>query len=215
MAEYGEEFDEYIKEMERICKDMKNKINIKVFIDDESNINFLDKIQEICDKIKIETVRYENLDAEYKNFVGKFKLSPKIAIFEGDNFSGIRFSGIPKGLEIDTFLKSLFYASTKKTDLSTNSRKLLKKINKNIDVAVFTSPTCPYCRIVSETSIKLAIESRYIRTEIIDITDFPELRDRFFIQTVPAIYLSDDFIFEGFLTEEEFIALLHNFISDS
>ncbi len=204
-----EEFDEYVKEIERICKNIKNKINIKVFIDDKKSINFLDKIQEICSKINVE---YENFDEKYRDIIGKFKLSPKITIFEGDEFSGIRFSGIPTGLEIDTFLKSLFYTSAKKTDLSANSRKLLEKINKNVDVVVFTTPTCPYCRIVSETSIKIAVENRFIRTDIVDLTFFPELKDRFFIQTVPAIYLSDDFIFEGFLTEEEFIALLHSYV---
>ena len=52
---------------------------------------------------------------------------------------------------------------------------------------------------------KLAIANAYITADVIEITEFPEMAQRYHIYAVPKVVINDQIEFEGALPEPMFV----------
>ncbi len=121
----------------------------------------------------------------------------------------IRWLGAPLGEEGRTFLETLILTGLGQSNLSEQSRKVIKKIDAPRNIKVFVSATCPYCPQQAVNAVKAAIEKPdLISLEIIDIQCEPDLAEQYSAHSVPQTFANETLIAQGAQTEEVFAASL-------
>jgi glutaredoxin-like protein len=98
---------------------------------------------------------------------------------------GIRYSGLPSGHEFSSLIHSLILASTRDSGLKPETRHFLKTLSQPIHLQVFVTPSCPYCPAAVLIAHRMAIESPFVKAEMVEATEFPELSNRFNVSGVP------------------------------
>ncbi len=117
----------------------------------------------------------------------------------------IRWIGAPMGEEGRTFLELLMLVGRGDSQLSDQSRAVIRKIKDPREVKVFVSPSCPYCPQEAVNAIRAAVEApEQISLEIIDIQCAPELAEPYGAHSVPQAFANDVQIGLGAQSEEVF-----------
>ena len=117
----------------------------------------------------------------------------------------IRWIGAPMGEEGRTFLELLMLVGRGDSQLSDQSRAVIRKIKAPREVKVFVSPSCPYCPQEAVNAIRAAIEApEQISLEIIDIQCAPELAETYEAHSVPQAFANEVQIGLGAQSEEVF-----------
>lgn len=132
------------------------------------------------------------------------KKIPAIAI-AGKIDYGIRYYGLPEGYELPVMIDTIIDVSKGKTSLSDAIKTRLSEIKKSVHLQVFVSPTCPYCPKAAKTSHQFAIENENIRSDVIEMVEFPYLVQRYSVMSVPHIVINNDSSFVGAYSPEIFI----------
>lgn len=158
------------------------------------------------------------LSLSVKNFitdqddVQKYRIDkiPAIVLLEGETDKGLRIYGIPSGYEFITFLETLIHLGTRDSGLAQESRTALKNVRVPIHIQVFVTPTCPYCPRAAVTGFQLAQESEFIACDVVEISEFPHLAQRYGVMGVPKVVINEKYGFEGALPERLFVEqILH------
>ncbi|RKX70982.1 glutaredoxin [candidate division WOR-3 bacterium] len=124
----------------------------------------------------------------------------------GEKDFGVRFFGIPSGYEFSSLIDAIVDVSRKRTDLSDDTREKLSGLNRPVHIQVFVTPTCPYCQMAVRLGHQLAIESDWITADMVEVTEFPHLGQKYQVMAVPKIVINDRISFEGALPEDQFVA---------
>lgn len=143
----------------------------------------------------------KNGDEDIKYSIKKI---PAIAIV-GKKDYGIRYYGVPAGYEFPALVDAVFDVSKGATSLSDNIKKKLAEIKKPVHIQVFVSPTCPFCPKAVKIAYQFAIENEFIRSDVIEMTEFPYLVQRYGVMSVPHIVINEDTSFVGAQPPEVFI----------
>jgi len=130
----------------------------------------LDELSALSDKIKLNTYDFEG-DKEKAKEYGIDKIPATIILNEKDY--GIRFFGIPSGYEYASLIETIVDVSKGKTTLGQKTKDALKGIDKDIHIQVFVTPTCPYCPMAVRLGHQFALESPFVKSEMVESTEFP------------------------------------------
>jgi len=145
---------------------------------------------------KIKTKVYDFVENGDEATKYNIKKIPAIAII-GKNDYGIRYYGVPAGYEFTAFIDDIIDVSKGTTSLSENIKKKLADIKKPVHLQVFVSPTCPYCPKAARIAHQFAIENEFIRADVIEMTEFPYLVQRYSVMSVPHVVINEDTSFVG------------------
>ncbi len=118
---------------------------------------------------------------------------------------GIRFFGIPSGYEYLSLIEAIIDVSKGTTRLSEQTKKALSTLTRNIRIQVFVTPTCPYCTSVVRLAHQFALESPWIRAEMVEATEFPHLAQKYRVFGVPKAVLNETLFIEGAVPEQVFL----------
>ncbi|MFA4935943.1 MAG: thioredoxin family protein [Candidatus Methanoperedens sp.] len=132
------------------------------------------------------------------------KKIPAIAIVGRSDY-GIRYYGVPAGYEFSALVDAILDVSKGTTTLPDTIKQKLAEIKKPVHIQSFVSPTCPYCPKVVKIAYQLAIESEFIRSDVIEMTEFPYLVQRYGVMSVPHIVINEDTSFVGAQPPEVFL----------
>ncbi len=156
----------------------------------------------LSQKIKTRVFDFvKNGDEDLKYNIKKI---PAIAIVGKIDY-GIRYYGVPAGYELQVLVDAIFDVSKGATTLPENIKKKLAEIKKPVHIQVFVSPTCPYCPKAVKIAYQFAIESEFIRSDVIEMTEFPHIVQRYGVMSVPHIVINEDTSFVGAQPPEVFI----------
>ena len=108
---------------------------------------------------------------------------------QGEN--RVRFFGAPIDNLFEGLLKAVRRASTGENEMSVDLLRDLGRLEGNIHLRVFVTPSCPACRPAILSAHCMALASQRIRADVIDATVFIDLAKRFEIHSVPTIVLND------------------------
>jgi len=151
---------------------------------------FLSEISELNDNLVLTIYDFVDDDDQAKELgieqIPAFVLKNK----EGSN-TGIKFYGLPGGYEINSFLTSLVEVSGNKEEVELDIQKRIDKIEKEINIKVFVTLSCPYCPTAVVNSHKLALENKNISAEMIESSAFPHLANKYNVTGVPKIIIND------------------------
>ena len=168
----------------------------------EETRRLVEEIASLSPKISSEVYNFA-IDKE-KAQQYKIDKIPAIVV-EGEKDHGIRFFGIPGGYEFNSLISSIIEVSAGSTDLSSESKEKIGKIDKPVHIQVFVTLTCPYCPGAVEMAHKLALESEYITSDMIESAEFPHLVSKYGVMGVPKVVINEKFGFEGALPEASFV----------
>jgi len=200
---------------DEVQKEVKERF--KELIDPVGLVNFTQKLEcHHCEDTRrlTEEIAFlsEKVNLKVYNFAidkekaQQYKIDkiPAIVV-EGEKDYGIRFFGIPGGYEFGSLISSIIDVSRKATNLSSESKDKLRAIDKPLHIQVFVTLTCPYCPSAVQTAHKLALESEYITSDMIESAQFPHLTNKYQVMGVPKVVINEKFGFEGALSESSFI----------
>jgi len=153
---------------------------------------------------KIRTKVYDFVKNGDEGLKYNIKKIPAIAIVGSSDY-GIRYYGMPAGYEFAALVDGIMEVSKGTTSLPDLIKKKLAEIKKPVHIQVFVSPTCPYCPRAVKTAFQFAIENEFIRSDVIEMTEFPYLVQRYGVMSVPHIVINEDTSFMGAQPHEVFI----------
>lgn len=160
-----------------------------------------EEVASLNDKITLEVFDFVTDESKAKEF-GIEKI-PALAII-GERDYGVRFYGIPYGYELQTLIKAIINVSEGKTNLSDKTKEILAEVNRPVHIQVFVSLTCHHCPVAASVAHKLAIESDYVRADVIDSSEFPQLAQKYAVMGVPKIIINEKVEFVGAFSEDLF-----------
>ncbi|MFQ6067428.1 MAG: thioredoxin family protein [bacterium] len=199
-------------EMQREVRERFKKLTGEVRL-----VNFTQKLEcHYCEETRRLTEEIASLSPKISSQVYNFVIDKEKAqqykidkipaiVVEAEKDYGIRFFGIPGGYEFNSLISAIYDVSRKATDLSSESKDKIGKIDKPIHIQVFVTLTCPYCPSAVQMAHKLALESEYITADMIESGEFPHLVSRYGVMGVPRVVINEDFGFEGALPESSFV----------
>lgn len=197
-------------------KDILSKLEKEVTlvsIVDESNEKSIElrdlvlDISDLGDKISGEIyLKGENLHLEKKVNANKY---PVVSLLDSNkNYSGVKFHGVPGGHELNSFILAIYNLGGPGQQISNDTLDKIKKINKPTNVKVCVSLSCHLCPDVVVASQRIAIENENVEVEMLDISNFKDIRDKFKVMSVPAIIINDEEISFGSKKIDEIINLI-------
>jgi hypothetical protein len=147
-------------------------------------------------------------------------LAPQIAIFRKKDHekafpelltgSGVRYRGIPTGLELAPFLEILFMSGEAVRALPEPVDRKIRHADLPAFLSLFISIHCPFCPEAVRQVVRIAAANRMVRLLIIDAELFPENTRTEGVRSVPALLLDDAFRWTGRLPLEEIADAIAN-----
>jgi glutaredoxin-like protein len=197
-------------------QELQNDVSITCFTQHESVLTIpgqecayckdtrelLEEVVAISDKLHL-TVKDFVRDEQEAKSLGVERI-PAI-VLQGQAKGIVRFYGVPAGYEFTTLIEDLADVSKGTTDLSEKTRQKLAEIDRDLHVQVFVTPTCPYCPRAARLAHKLAIENPHITADVVEISEFIDLAQRYHVQGVPKTVVNEHIEFVGAQPEPRFM----------
>lgn len=162
----------------------------------------LEEVTSLSDKISLTVYDFQN-DTEQ---VEKYAISKVPAlVIEGERDYGIRFYGVPSGYEFNSLLNAMQNISSGDINLPGIIKEDLDRLNKDIHVQVFVTPTCPHCPSAVKTAHNFALYSEKITADMVEISEFPDLAKKYQVMSVPMVVINEDINFVGALGDREYL----------
>ncbi len=162
-------------------------------------VELLKEVSELNEKISVEIYDMnDNFDKAKEYNVTKF---PTIVPL-GEKDYKIRFYGIPGGYEFMSLIETIKMLGNNNSGLSDEMKKEIKSIEKDINLNVFITLSCPYCPRSVITAHKFAFENENISSAMVEAQEFPEWSQQFEVMAVPKTVINDSHSFEGAMPED-------------
>jgi glutaredoxin-like protein len=126
-------------------------------------------------------------------------------VLQGRAKGKVRYFGIPAGYEFSTLIEDILDVSRGTTNLSDTTREILATIDQDLHIQVFVTPTCPYCPRAARLAHKLAIENEHITADVVEVSEFVDMAQRYRVQGVPKTVVNDRIELVGALPEPRFM----------
>lgn len=174
-------------------KELKEPVNLKLFSQaigcETCQIaeDLLKELADVDDRVKLE-VYSPLIDREVSQ---KYEVErvPTIVI-ESEKDYGIRYIGLPAGLEFTTLVQGIVQVSKREPKLSDNTIEMLRSIDVPMEIMVFVTTSCGYCPAAAITAMNFAMASDYIKAIIVDASENMDLAERFQVVGVPKIVIN-------------------------
>lgn len=185
-----------------------------VSIVDESNAKSIElrdlvlDMSDLSDKLSAEIyTKGENSEIEAKINADKF---PVVALVDSNNnYVGIKFHGVPGGHELNSFILAIYNVSGPGQQVAEETLEKIKKIDKKTNVKVCVSLSCHICPDVVVGAQRIASINENVEVEMIDISNFKDIKDKYKVMSVPAIIINDEKLYFGAKKVDEIIEYIN------
>ena len=162
---------------------------------------FVEELTALSDKLHLETYDLVN-DAEVAAAHGIDKI-PAIKLI-GETDHGVRFFGMPMGYEFTVIVEDIIDVSWGTSNMDPETMGNILPIEDKTHIQVFVSPTCPYCPQMVRAAHKFAILNPSITADMVEMTEFPHLVQKYDVMGVPKTIVNEEFSIEGAQPEKAF-----------
>ena len=205
--------DSSLKEqLSEIAKRFENNIELVVIKDSAVEKSFeieamVKEIASVSDKIKFSSYeKGENLELEEKSKAERF---PTVILLDKNGeFSGIKYSTLPSGHELNSFILAMYNIAGPGQKISEENKVKIEQLQKPINVKIGITLSCNNCPETVQSVQRIAAENKNIQVEIIDVLTFREFREKHEIMSVPAMVIDDKEIYFGRKNIDEVLGIL-------
>jgi glutaredoxin-like protein len=193
---------------EELAGKLQNPVRLVVFTQEyecpycAQTRSLIEELAFLSDKVGVEVYDFV-ANADKAKAYGVDKV-PAVAII-GEKDFGLRFYGLPYGYEFGTLLEGITAVSRGRADISNEARERLKSVKVPVHIQVFVTLTCPYCPSVASLAYKFAVESDFVRTDVIDVGEFPHVGHKYAVMGVPKTVINEKVEFLGVVPEDVFL----------
>lgn len=191
---------------------MENNVTLVTIVDpaNAKSIELRDLVMDIAnlgDKLEaIVKTKGEDVALEEKVNADKF---PVVALLDQDgNYAGVKFHGVPGGHELNSFLLAIYNLAGPGQALDAQVLEAIKSIDKKVNIKVAVSLSCHLCPDVVVSAQRIAIENPNVEAEMLDIANFPELKTKHKVMSVPCMIVNDEKIAFGSKSIQEMLNLI-------
>jgi glutaredoxin-like protein len=156
----------------------------------------------LSDQLTVELHNLEEDEAAAQEY--GIDKAPAIALV-GDKDYGIRFFGVPAGYEFTSLIEGIVDVGKRDHGLPDDIVRKLEQVDRPIHMQAMVTPTCPYCPRAVRTAHKFAMVSDYIRGDMVEVTEFPDLAAKYSIQGVPNTIINETESVLGAQPEKDFV----------
>lgn len=155
-----------------------------------------EEVAALSDSVSIEVLDFiEHKETADAMHVDKL---PAIAVLGANEHDyGIRFFGIPSGYEFTSLLQAILMVGAQPPQLSQDTLDFLNALEQPLHLQVFVTPTCPYCPGAVVLAHQLALASDKVTADMVEVSEFPHLGQRYNVMGVPRTVINDDTFIEG------------------
>lgn len=166
----------------------------------KETVTLIKELSKIDPKIESKIYDFQkNKEAVKKYGIDKI---PAIVVEKATEDYGIRFFGIPSGYEFVSLLETIRTVSTGEHGLGDENVERIKGIDTDVHLQVFVTPTCPYCPRAVITAHRFALISPKVKSDMIEVTEFPHLGNKYGVMGVPRTVINEDQYIEGAVPEK-------------
>lgn len=190
------------QQLKDILKNMKDEVRIVNFTQEiecpmcRETRQFAEEIGSMSDRLKVEVYNFvtdREMSLKYK--IDKI---PAIVLLDRDGADhGIRFFGLPGGYEINSFLGAIIELSGRREPIPDDLMKRIKAVDRDVHIQVFVGLGCPHCPAAVSTAHRLAMENSHVKADMIDVSNFVPLSQKYNVTGVPKIVFNDKFELMG------------------
>ncbi len=187
--------DEIRGQLKEIFGDMQNPVTIEYFTADDAQAgqevaDFLTEIAELSEKISVSVNHLP--EAQAKADALGIARTPGFVILDSQGSDlGVQFYGLPGGHEINSFIYGLMAVSGSREPLPEELIQEVQGLDKDINIKVFVTLSCPHCPGAVSKAHRLALENPRIKAEMIDANLFPDLSQEHNVSSVPKIVFNN------------------------
>ena len=109
-----------------------------------------------------------------------------------EKYPNVRYFGIPSGHEFTPFLHVVKMASLGQVELPEAVEAKVIELDKPVDIKVFVTPTCPYCKGPVLIGHMMGILNSKVTSTMVEAMEYRELAMKNQVAAVPKIVINDD-----------------------
>jgi thioredoxin reductase (NADPH) len=207
----GEFLDDEIKEqLKDIFERFERKVTIAAVLEGDEELSselkgFLTDFAALSDKVELKFIS----GSELKALGASADVLPTAAVLDADGkYTGMQFGGVPGGHEFNSFVIALYNAAGPGQEISDETMSKISSINKKANLKIGISLSCPLCPDVVAASQLIALKNRNVEAQMVDISRFPEIKNKYAIMSVPALIVNDEKVHFGKKSIEEIAAII-------
>ncbi|HDV6618608.1 TPA: thioredoxin family protein, partial [Enterococcus faecalis] len=199
------------QQLSGIFAKLTKKVTLLQFLDasDEKSLelqSFLTEFASLDQKITLETILKDTEPAK-ELLYGIEKMPSVVLLDAAGNYTGIKFSGIPSGHEVNSLVLAVYNVGSEGQPLEASLQKNILALPKR-KIEIFVSLTCHFCPDVVAACQRIASINPHVEAEMVDISLFPELKKEKKIMSVPAMLIDGEQMIFGSKTMTEIIEAL-------
>ena len=162
----------------------------------------MEELTSLSPKLSLETVDFHS-EKEMAQEDGVTRI-PAIVIGP-DTGKSMRYYGLPLGYQLPALIESIKSLSRGNTRLSVNARKQLRRVSRPVHLQVFVTPGSDTSAGMALLAHAMATESANVRTDVIELEEFPDLARRYSIRQVPFTIINEITSVAGMVSESELL----------
>lgn len=203
--------EEMKAQLQGIFDKLERTVRVVTIIDPENPKThemqgFLKEIAGLSSRIDISTYQKgENPEVEAAINLDRL---PTAALFDGEHYTGVKFTGIPGGHEMNSFVLAVYNLAGPGQGIDEGLKNRIQAIEHKVKVQICISLSCHFCPDVVAACQRAALLNPNIQAEMIDSSLFPELKEQYKLMSVPAIILNDKDVVFGAKKMSEIVEIL-------
>ena len=194
--------------LQELFAKVPRKVKVLLFVDSESGrcpychqtAELMAELAGLSDRVDYELIEIGQHPERAQGY-DVDKVPALVLLREDGTDTRVRYFGIPAGYEFSSLIEDLVDVSNGATRLSPATREKLSRITQPVHIQVFVTPTCPYCPKAVRLAHQFAMESPFVRADMVEALEFPELADRYGVYGVPKTVINDRQEIEGAVPE--------------
>ena len=135
-------------------------------------------------------------------------LLPITGIYQDGQFSGVSFSGIPAGKEINSFVLALYNTAGPGQTIDKKIKQKIEGLSGDIEIDIAVSLSCHYCQDVVTSCQRIASLNAGVKARMIDARLYPDFVKKYDIERIPVMIFNKKTIITGAKKLEEIIQLV-------
>ena len=138
---------------------------------------------------------------------------PPLTLLRGRNGREIRFVGLWSGLLFPAFMDAILFLGAGVAPIKEETREGLRAIEQEQQLELLVTPYDPYSAHSLRVTAAFAVESRNLRLEATEVSEFPRLAQARMVAEVPVLSV-DGRRFTGAWDEDDLLEQLRRIASD-